>query len=145
MPLLRVFPRRWSQRILLLVAVVLVLNESVTRGHVSDGDDGHPLVGADIVLADSGRIVRSVRTNAAGYFRVWHVPFASAAWNLLICAPGYAPMVKKPVSSALLHSGYGLGRIHGRYTSLPADGGWHAPVPVSCPSERAPTASSVVR
>jgi hypothetical protein len=74
---------------------------------------------------------------------MWHTPFASVGWSLLICARGYMPHFNQHASSALLHSRYGLGRSESGYARTPAELGWSAPAPASCPPGRAPTASSI--
>lgn len=61
---------RRSRSLLLVVALgalILVTNECVSRGYVTDGD-GLPLRGADVWFADSERVVHRLRTDSTGFF-----------------------------------------------------------------------------
>jgi hypothetical protein len=130
---------RWWWVPTLALAAVFLLNQSVTRGYVSD-DDRHPLAGAVVLLADSDSLVRTVRTDAAGYFRFAHAPFARRNWSLLICAPGHSALYSPNVSSALIRSRYGIDSYSGSYPITPADLGWQAPVVPACPAVPDPPA-----
>lgn len=113
-------------------AAVVLLNESVTLGYVTDGE-GRPLAGADVLLADSSSIVRSAKTDAAGYFRFAHAPLARLRRSMLICVRGHSVHFSRNVISAFIRSQYGIGLYTGPYPATPADLGWHAPVAPSCP------------
>jgi hypothetical protein len=123
--------KRWWLTGMVFAAVVL-LNESVTRGYVTDGE-GRPIAGADVLLADSSSIIRIAKTDAAGYFRVMHLPFARLRWSMLICAPGHSAHYIPHASSAIIRSQYGIGAYSGLYPTTPAELGWQAPVVPSCP------------
>lgn len=122
----------------LLVAIV-VANESVTRGFLTDGY-GHPVRGADVWLAESTHVVHRVRTDAAGYFRVTHAPFARRGYRLLICEGRSRMWVDTTPGSALVRSEYGIDVDTGRFPDVPADHGWVAEVPSSCPTKLVPPA-----
>jgi hypothetical protein len=114
------------------LVAIFVVNASFTRGYITDGE-GHPLVGADILLADSARVVAAVKTDGKGYFRVAHAPFANTRWSLLICSGRRFVYYDSQVTSALIRSEYGIGAAVEPYRT-PASLGWQAPVPRSCPS-----------
>lgn len=113
------------------LTAISVLLEGVSRGYLTDGE-GQPLVGADVLLADSAFIMRTARTDANGYFRVTHAPFASSNRSLLICASSHAALYRRHISRALIRTEYGIGRYDGRFPSSPAELGWQAPVTPSC-------------
>ena len=126
-------PRRmWRWTPLAALVAIFVVNASFTRGYVTDGE-GHPLVGADILIADSARVVAAVKADEKGYFRVAHAPFERVGWSLLICAGGRFVHYNSQVTSALIRSRYGIGPDVGP-PSTPASLGWQASVPQSCPS-----------
>lgn len=126
--------RRWARwAVWAVIVVAFVLAESTTRGYVRDGE-GHPLAGADIVLADSATVVMATRTDGEGYFRLVHRPFARPRYSLLICARGNTVYHLRQASSALLRSEYTIGNYTGRFPNTPASLGWHAAAPPSCPS-----------
>jgi hypothetical protein len=114
------------------LVAIFVVNASFTRGYVTDGE-GHPLVGADILLADSARVVAAVKADGKGYFRIAHAPFASIGWSLLICSAGRFVYYDSQVTSALIRSEYGIGPAVAPHRA-PASLGWQASVPRSCPS-----------
>lgn len=112
-------------------ATGVLLNESVTRGYVTDGEH-RPLADADVLLADSSSIIRSAKTDAAGYFRVIHLPLARLRWSMLICAPGHSVHYSRNANSAIIRSQYRIGAYAGLYPTTPAELGWQAAVAPSC-------------
>lgn len=113
--------------------ILLVANESVSRGYVTDGA-GVPLRGADVWFADSTRVVHRLRTDGAGYFRVLHAPFARRRYTLLICEGRHRMIVVLRPNSAIFRSEYGIGAYDGRFPDTPADRGWTVDAPQSCPA-----------
>ena len=130
---------RRGRIVLALLAATIVANESVTRGHLTTGE-GQPVPGADVWFADSTRIVHRLRTDSAGYFRVVHAPFARHRYQLLVCEGRRRMFVDDPPSSAIFRTGYSIGEDTGRFPDVPADRGWVAEVPSSCPARSAPPA-----
>lgn len=125
--------RVWRIVLALLVAII-VANESVTRGYLTDGE-GQAVPAADVWLADSMRIVHRLRTDSAGYFWVAHAPFARRAYQLLICEARHRMFVDTAPGSAIVRTEYGVGAYTGRFPDVPADRGWVADVPPSCPTK----------
>ncbi len=117
---------------LALLAATIVANESVTRGYVTGGE-GQPVPGADVWLADSMHIVHRLRTDAAGYYWVVHAPFVRQRYALLVCEGQQRMFVDSGPTSAIFRTEYGIGAYTGRFPDVPADRGWMADVPPSCP------------
>ena len=131
--------RRYRVLTITIVAVALLLSESVTRGHVH-GQDDRPLADADVWLADSALVTHRSRTDDAGYFRIFHAPFTRSRSRLLICHGGTRLHVDTIAHSALFWTEYGLGNYQGRFPDAPSDRGWVAAVPASCPVKVTPPA-----
>ncbi|WP_439644055.1 carboxypeptidase-like regulatory domain-containing protein [Gemmatimonas sp.] len=125
--------------ILVLLVAAIVASESVTRGYVTGGD-GRPLVGADVWLADSTGVVHQLRTDNAGYYRVVHAPFERQRYTMLICEGRRRMFVSVAPMSAIVRTEYGIGAYTGRFPEVPADRGWTADVPPSCPVKFVPPA-----
>ena len=126
--------------ILSLLAVVIVLNQSVTRGYVTD-EVGRPLIDADVWLADSASVVRELRTDTRGFFWTVHPPFARSRYRLLICRARNTVYVAEDVDSGIFRSEYAIGSYVGRFPDTPSTRGWQAAAPLSCPSEVVPPAA----
>lgn len=133
-------PRRSGRVVATGLVAIIVLNECVTRGYVTGGD-GRPLVGADVWLADSATVVHALRTDARGFSWVVHAPLTRRDYRMLICQAGHSLFGHDRVESALYRSEYGIGAYTGRFPETPADLGWVAPAPPSCPSAFVPSAS----
>ena len=116
-----------------LFVAMIVANESVTRGYVTSGD-GQPIVGADVWFAESTHVIYRLRTDATGYFAVVHAPFARYGYQMLVCAGQQRMFVEDAPTSAIFHTGYGIDADTSRFPDVPADRGWAANVPASCPS-----------
>ena len=115
-----------------------VANECVTRGYVTDAE-GQPVPGADVWLADSTHVVHRLRTDADGYYWVLHAPFARYRYALLLCEGKDRMFVDHSPVSALFWTGYGVDVYKSRFPDVPADRGWIAAVPPSCPIKHLPS------
>lgn len=122
---------RWS--FVVLVLAILGANESITRGHVFDSE-GHPLAGADVMVADSSGVYLTGRVDDRGYFWFAHRPFGRIGKSLLICANRRTVHVSSRPGSAIVRTSYTIGEEHSRFPTTPADLGWPSEVPPSCPS-----------
>ena len=121
---------RWSVGVTVLG--ILLANESITRGHLFDSH-GEPLAGADILLADSSGTYAVGRADDRGYFLLAHRPFGRIGKSLLVCANGNTVHVSPRAGSAIVRSSYTIGSETSRFPTTPADLGWPAEVPTSCP------------
>lgn len=126
---------RWSFG--LLIVAILLANESITRGHVFDAE-GRPLAGADVLLADSNGVYAIGRSDDRGYFRFAHRPFGRLRKSLLICANRNTVHVSSQATSAIIRSSYTIGAEESRFPTTPADLGWPAEAPPSCPRKPVP-------
>lgn len=117
---------------LLLVAGILAYHSTTTRGYVTSQGD-QPIAGADVLLADSTRVVAHTTTDAAGYFRFVHPPLERERHQMLLCAPGHSAMRSSPAASAIFRSSYGLEAVAENFFWTPDRIGWTLPVPPSCP------------
>ncbi|HYD51107.1 MAG TPA: hypothetical protein VEA99_00720 [Gemmatimonadaceae bacterium] len=90
-----------------------------------------------MLLADSMVVVHRLRTDAAGYYRVAHAPFARLRYHLLICEARRRLFVDTVPNSAIVRTTYGIGEYTGPFPDVPADRGWRAQVPPSCPTKSA--------
>ena len=119
--------------VMALGALILIANECVSRGYVTDGER-RPLHGADVWFADSARVVHRLRTDRAGFFWVLHAPFARRRLALLICEGRHRMFVNLAPTSALVRSEYDIGAYLGRFPDTPAERGWTVEAPPSCPA-----------
>ena len=125
---------RAGRVLLALFVAMIVANESATRGYVTGGD-GEPIRGADVWFADSAHVVHRVRTDAAGYYAIVHAPFARRQYTMLVCEGRQRMVVDNAPESAIFRTEYSIGAYTGAFPDVPADRGWTAEVPPSCPAK----------
>lgn len=86
-----------------------------TGGRAWLGEGGRPLANADVLLIEHGHVVGWTRTDADGFFRLWHAPGAHDQRGLAICARGAAPYFQPWTDASFLGTGYRVAPHTGRF------------------------------
>jgi hypothetical protein len=120
----------------LVLAGFLAYQSTITRGYVT-GPDNQPIAGADVVLADSTRVITHVRTNARGYFRFIRPGYDRESNQILICAPEHSALRSSIRGSGVIRSTYRLNPVGEDFFWTPDRIGWKLQVPPSCPGGQA--------